>query len=173
MENFSKEELKNERWKPIFGYDGMYEVSDLGRVRSKKYGDWRVLRERKQNYGYLQVALCKEGKIKWLSIHRLVADAFINNDNLFNDQVNHKDENKENNRASNLEWCTAQYNMTYNDIHHRRRRRTKQTDFKDIYNPNLTYEQNIEVFRANGVECSIVTLWKLRKDLGLVKHKQN
>ena len=38
MENFSKEELKNEMWKPIFGYDGMYEVSDLGRVRSKKYG---------------------------------------------------------------------------------------------------------------------------------------
>lgn len=170
---FTEKELDSEKWKDIDGYDGMYQVSDLGRVRSRYSGEWRVLSPRMDSNGYLFIGLRKGGKRKECRVHRLVAQAFIPNDDESKNQVNHIDESKQNNRVSNLEYCTAQYNMTYNNLHHRRRRRTKQTDFKYLYDPNLTYKQNLEVFRANGVNCSIVTLWKLRKDLGLVKHKAN
>lgn len=176
MENFSKTELKNEKWKDIDGYNGAYQVSDLGRVRSKKYGRWKVLRARKNTNGYLSLMLCKNGNAKRFSVHRLVADAFIANDNIFNTEVNHKDENKQNNRVSNLEWCDRQYNMTYNGLRYRSKHhhpKYKQTKIKDIYDPNLTYDQNIEVLMANGIECSTFTLWKLRQDLGLIKNNSN
>lgn len=166
-------ELKNEKWKDIFGYDGMYQVSSLGRVRSKKYGYWKVLGQRNTNWGYLQVALCKENKVKRFSVHRLVAQAFIPNDDNSKTQINHIDECKQNNRVSNLEYCTASYNMTYNDIHHRRwinRNDYKQDKIAKLYDPNLTYTENIEIFRAHGVECCKSTLQRLRNDLGLTKH---
>lgn len=179
IENFSKEELNNEQWKDIFGYDGAYQVSDLGRVRSKKYGKTMIRRASKDKDGYLFIGLWKDGKQKTVKVHRLVAQAFIHNDNIFNNEVNHKDENKENNRVDNLEWCTSQYNKTYNNLHNRRKppkpyihHRPKQNKLKDLYNTNLTYEQNIELFKTNGIECSEDTIWKLRRDLGLTrKHK--
>ena len=79
MEKFSKEELDSERWKDIDGYDGAYQVSSLGRVRSHKSGEWRARRASKDKDGYLQVALCKDGKEKNYKVHRLVAQAFIEN----------------------------------------------------------------------------------------------
>ena len=161
-------ELKNEKWKPIFGYDGMYEVSDLGRVRSLKFGKVKVLRARKRRDGYLNVNLCKDGEQKSVLVHRLVASAFIPNDNIFNNEINHKDENKENNRASNLEWCDSRYNKRYNDLHYRRI--TKRTKVKGLYNPDLTYDQNLEIFRANGIPCSRDIIKRLRRDLNLEPH---
>ena len=178
MEEFSKTELAHERWKPIFGYDGMYEVSSLGRVRSLKYGKTRVLRASKNNSGYLIVALCKNSKRKSVYVHRLVAQAFIENDNIFNTEINHINEDKTDNKVSNLEYCDRQYNMTYNGLQQRRtanyhRSNYKLDKIKNLYRPDLSIKQNLEIFKANGVNCSIVTLWKLRKDLGLVKHKAN
>ena len=82
-------ELKNEKWKDIFGYDGAYQVSDLGRVRSLKFGKTRVLRPVKLKSGYLFVNLSKNGKEKMGYIHQLVARHFIENDNIFNTEVNH------------------------------------------------------------------------------------
>ena len=117
---YTEKELHQERWKPIFGYDGMYEVSDLGRVRSRKRGEWKVMSAKKRRDGYFSVNLCKDGKQKTVKIHRLVAQAFIPNDNIFNTEVNHIDECKQNNRVSNIEWCDRRYNNTYNEIHHRR-----------------------------------------------------
>lgn len=168
MEEFSKEELKNEKWKDIFGYDGMYQVSDLGRVRSKKYGDWRVMKAYDTGGGYLQVQLNNGGKRNATLVHRLVAQAFIENYNIFNDQVNHKDENKQNNRVSNLEWCTAQYNNTYNDIHHRRKSCKPVRDkIKELYRPELSIDENLKVFKEQGIKCSKKTIVNLRKDLNL------
>ena len=167
MKEFTDTELAQEQWRDIDGYDGMYQVSDLGRVRSRYSGEWRVLRPGKHRQGYLQVALCQDGKQKTVKIHRLVAQAFIPNDNIFNTQINHRNEDKEDNKVSNLEYCDAQYNLTYNDLHHRRN--TKRRKIKDLYNPNLTYEQNLEIFRANGIECGEKTLWRLRNDIGLTK----
>ena len=114
-----------EEWKPIRKYKGFYEVSNLGRVRSlprdTKFGKrqklvkGQILKPIERN-GYLYACLCKHNKRTRYAIHRLVADAFIPNyDNL--PQVNHRDENKANNRVENLEWCTADYNNRYSDIY--------------------------------------------------------
>ena len=161
--------MENEKWKPVFGYDGIYEVSDLGRVRSRYSGEWKVMTPSKTGSGYLKVILCKDKQKKQRMVHRLVADAFVENDSIFNDQVNHRNEIKTDNRSSNLEWCTQRYNNTYNDIHHRRK--TKRRKVKDLYNPNLTYDQNLEIFRAHGVECSTKVISDIRKGLNLKQPK--
>ena len=103
---------EEEIWCPIKGYEGIYEVSDQGRVRSLKFGKERILKQGRNPEGYLLVCLCKNGEHKAYKVHRLVAQTFIPNpDNL--PQVNHKDENKENNSVHNLEWCTNKYNSNY------------------------------------------------------------
>ena len=166
-------ELENEKWKAIEGYDGLYEVSSLGRVRSLKFGKVRVLRPGKTNKGYLTVSLFKDKKKKSVYVHRLVADAFIPNDDESKIYINHIDECKQNNRVSNLEYCTAQYNLTYNNIRRRcRENNSKRYQIKPLYDPNLSYRQNIEIFRANGIECCEWTVKQLRKDLGLSKPRK-
>lgn len=115
-----------EIWKDIRGYEGIYQVSNLGRVRSlDRHVDykWRdkvvtklfkgkVLRLSYTSDGYLMIYLRKDGEDKYYAVHRLVAQAFIPNpsDLPF---VNHKDECKDNNQVDNLEWCTHIYNCNY------------------------------------------------------------
>lgn len=147
---FTDTELEREQWRDISGYEGMYQVSDLGRVRSHKSGEWKVLRPGNVR-GYLQVVLSKGGKCKNYKVHRLVAQAFIENDDETKIYINHRDECKQNNRFWNLEYCTAQYNSTYNDLHHRRI--TKRNKIIPLYNPELSIYDNIELFRANGIDC--------------------
>ena len=113
----------DEVWKPVKGYEGLYEVSNMGRVKSLERTVWdnrgcyrtvpeKILRGRKNNCDYLQVHLYRDGKAKWHSIHRLVAQAFLENpQNL--PEVNHIDEVRDNNIASNLEWCSRLYNIEY------------------------------------------------------------
>ena len=113
----------DEIWKDIKDYEGLYQVSNWGRVKSfdtykkGKNGSIRfykgkILKLKTNKDGYSQIGLWKNGKRKYFLVHRLVAEAFISNtDNL--PCVNHKDENKQNNVVSNLEWCSAQYNNTY------------------------------------------------------------
>lgn len=104
--------MKKEIWKYIKGYEGLYQVSNFGRVKSIKFGKERILKTFKNTRGYLQVNLCKNGKVKNYKVHRLVAEAFLDNtDNL--PEVNHKDENKLNNNAENLEWCSAKHNSNF------------------------------------------------------------
>ena len=99
-----------EDWKDIPGYEGLYVVSNNGRVKNVRSG--RVLRGIVNNLGYIMVGLSKSGKVKMISVHRLVAEAFIENpDNLR--EVNHKDEDKSNNIVDNLEWCDRKYNINY------------------------------------------------------------
>lgn len=100
----------NEIWKDIKGYEGIYQISDLGRVLNVKRGTLRKPSQDKD--GYLQLSLSKNGKREYLKVHRLVAQAFINNPSEL-PFVNHLDENKKNNSVSNLEWCTQEYNNTY------------------------------------------------------------
>lgn len=166
--NYTDTELEREQWKPIFGYDGMYEVSNLGRVRSLKYGKTRVLKSEKNWSGYLRVRLSKDSKVNNYSVHRLVAQAFVHNDNVFNNEVNHIDEDKTNNRATNLEWCDRQYNNTYNGLRYRRPKPV-QDKIRSLYDPELSIKHNLKLFKANDIECSRDTLWRLRKDLGLIK----
>ncbi len=113
-----------EEWRDIAGYEGLYQVSNHGRIRSldryvphrtfgTKFCQGHVMVAHKTNSGYLAVNLCKDNKYKTYDIHRLVAMAFIPKPEADKDQINHKDENKENNAAGNLEWCTCSYNNTY------------------------------------------------------------
>ena len=104
-----------EIWKDIEGYEGLYQVSNLGRVKSLKVSKIKSERIRKsyqQSSGYISIVLCKNGKVTNHKIHRLVANAFIDNpDNL--PEVNHMDEDKTNNCVDNLEWCDSSYNKNY------------------------------------------------------------
>lgn len=109
-------------WKPISGFEGLYEVSNHGDVRSltryikhdyfmqKRKG--MTIRQSTSKTGYKRVTLTKNGKPHYFNVHRLVAQAFIPNPNNFS-QVNHKNENKNDNRVGNLEWCTQAYNNAY------------------------------------------------------------
>ena len=100
--------MNREVWKLIDGYDYPYEISDRGRVRGVR----GLMKPYDNGYGYLVVELREDGKRKHLRAHRLVAKAFLpNTGNL--PEVNHKDENKHNNEATNLEWCTSGYNKRY------------------------------------------------------------
>ena len=101
-----------ETWKSIAGFEGLYEVSNQGRVKSLKYGKERILKPRKNACGYLHVGLHKDGHEKTVKIHRLVAEAFIPNPNNL-ETVNHKDEVKTNNVADNLEWMSQKDNNNY------------------------------------------------------------
>lgn len=104
-----------EVWKDIEGFEGKYQVSNLGNVKSLNYrnqGYSQNLVPKKNNQGYLWVELRRNGESKCCLIHRLVADAFI--ENLKNYPIiNHKDENPLNNAVDNLEWCDISYNVIY------------------------------------------------------------
>lgn len=112
----------DERWNPVKGYENRYEISDRGRVRSLKNG--LVMKPIKRQHGYLGVMLYGNGGhptrgCKTLSIHRLVAEAFVPNPYGL-PEVNHIDENKQNNSASNLEWVSHRMNCTVGTVQKRR-----------------------------------------------------
>ncbi|MGM0807539.1 MAG: NUMOD4 domain-containing protein [Bacillota bacterium] len=124
-----------EEWKDIKGYEGVYQVSNLGRVKSlprhiSRYNDngylvkEKVLKQMIHTGGYLQVGLRKNGKTTCKFVHRLVGEAFILNLNQL-PQINHKDEDKTNNKVSNLEWC----DNTYNNIYGTKIERQKQSEY--------------------------------------------
>ena len=104
-----------EEWRDIKGFEGKYQISNLGNVKSLNYnntGKPNLLKPTKLANGYLQVSLCKNGKRIGKLVHVLVSEAFIPNPFEL-PQINHKDENKENNCVDNLEWCDAKYNINY------------------------------------------------------------
>ena len=108
-----------EKWKDIKNYEGLYQISNLGRVKRIKFinkmaiiNREKILKNIKNNHDYYIVRLCKNNKCKIYQVHRLVAEAFIPNPNNL-PQVNHKDENKLNNNINNLEWCSSKYNCNY------------------------------------------------------------
>lgn len=101
-----------EIWKDIPGYEELYQISNLGRVRSYKLGYKFCDRLVYKHKGYIRTALCKNNRCIHFYVHRLVAQVFLPNpDNL--PEVNHKDGNKTNNCVDNLEWCTRQENMNH------------------------------------------------------------
>lgn len=111
--------MTEEIWRPVVGYEGLYEVSSYGRVRSldryvnnNSFWKGRILKLSDDGRGYLRAHLCLNNKIKNFLVHRLVAQAFIPNPDNF-PQVNHIDEDKSNNCVDNLEWCSIEYNNNY------------------------------------------------------------
>ena len=164
MKEFTDTELANEQWRDIEGYDGMYQVSDIGRVRSKKSGEWKIKIGNKDNDGYLHTGLSKDGKRTTYTVHRLVANAFIPNDDESKTIINRINECKSDNRAVNLVWCDRSYNCTYNDIQFRKKN-SKRPKIKELYRPDLTNKENIAIFNEQGIKVSEWTVTQLRKDL--------
>ena len=139
----------NEIWKPVVGFEGFYEVSNYGRVKSlqrlrrNRYGvfivEEKILKQLTLTKGYLGVRLYKNNKGKTFKVHRLVAEAFIPNpDNLA--CVNHKDEIKTNNMVDNLEWCTSKYNTNYGTCNKR----------KGLNNRNNSLSKPVIQYKLNG-----------------------
>ena len=125
-----------EVWKNIKGYEGRYQISSLGKVkslkrqvkfgRSKRFVEEAILNPTDNGQGYKIVGLRKDGKRKNFYVHRLVAETFIPN-TLGLEYVNHIDFNKSNNCINNLEWCTQKDNVNYSKEHMRKPHNTSIT----------------------------------------------
>lgn len=107
-----------EVWKEVYGFNVLYEISNLGRVRTKYSpggfytGEYVYLSPSDNGHGYQRFNWSTGKTNQTVYVHKLVAQAFIPNPNGY-DEVNHKDENKSNNASSNLEWCSHRYNAAY------------------------------------------------------------
>ena len=103
--------MTEEIWKPIKGYENIYEISNFGRIKSLLFKKKRFLKTRIHPSGYELINL----KGKTFRVHYLVAQAFIPNFKNYQ-EINHKDENKQNNKVDNLEWCSRKYNCNYGTL---------------------------------------------------------
>ena len=134
--------MEYEKWLPITGYEGLYEVSNTGKIKSlgryKSFGnrgskvwmDEKILIPRKDKYGYCIVQLCKNGKKKFAKVHRLVATAFVDNPKS-KPFVDHINTIKNDNRVENLRWVTSKENSN-NPITLKRNRKLKHNKRKVI-----------------------------------------
>lgn len=147
----SLEDLKNEEWRDVSEYKGYYLISNYGRVKRLPYSvihrnkdgslsrifyNERILKGSICRNGYVRVTLTKNSKNRYYYVHSLVANAFLsNNENL--PCINHKNEIKSDNRVCNIEWCTYQYNNTYNNLAETRKVKGKNAKIKiKLFNKN-------------------------------------
>ncbi len=175
--------IMTEIWKEIPGYEGLYEASNKGNIRSlprmirsygklKKVGNLsekeiyhhnpsKVLSQSESSDGYMRCILSINGKRKMASVHRLVAKAFVDNENN-NPVVNHIDENKKNNVPSNLEWVTVSYNNAYGtrmdrvykskgflDSVERHKKKISRCDLNGNILEN--YDSGVDAYKANNI----------------------
>lgn len=148
-----------EIWKPIIGYEGLYEVSNFGRIKSIKTN--KIMKYSKNKKGYCRISLYSKNakrKKKTYFVHRLVAEVFLLNAEKL-PFINHKDENKENNNVNNLEWCDAKYNNNYGtkNIRTIRNKKIQQLDKNNniIKNWNSIKEasETLNIKSSNIVAC--------------------
>lgn len=132
-----------EIWKDIIDFEGLYQISNYGRVKSltnkSNHNKEIIMKQKINNKGYMQLTLCKNSKQITKRVHRLVAEAFIPNPNNL-PQVNHIDENKLNNNVNNLEWCNNSYNQLHANrlgLNKRRLERVKEVCNKPVIQYSL------------------------------------
>lgn len=146
-----------EKWKDVNGYEGLYQVSNNGRVKRIKSG--RIL-SHNICAGYSRVILSKNNKQSAFLVHRLVAIAFIPNEYDF-PCINHKDENKQNNNMNNLEWCTHKYNSNYGTLTKRIAlareipvvQKTMGGDIIKVYKSRMQAERETGITHSNISAC--------------------
>lgn len=147
--------------KTLNGWEGIYQVSNTGKIRRLFKNKTRELKGVIKKGGYKSVLLKANGKYKCELIHRLVAKAFIPNPNDL-PQVNHKDENKLNNNIDNLEWCTAKYNSNYGT----KNERLSKTKTNNTYNmkpircieTGMVYPTLHEAGRQTGINVQNISM---------------
>lgn len=153
-----------EVWKGITGYEGIYQISNMGRVKSLERVDagghkrYEIIMESSDDrVGYQMINLSKDGKTKTFKVHRLVTLAFIENKNNL-PQVNHKDEIKHNNEVSNLEWCSHSYNINYGTcIDRGARKQSKEVYQYDLNNKFINkFKSGMDVERKLGFDQAYV-----------------
>ena len=143
-----------EEWREVYGFDILIEVSNRGNVRTKHYPgrgyrrEYRDLHPLDNGHGYLRIVLPYRGKERTVYIHQLVAEYFLPNPWGYS-EINHKDENKTNNSADNLEWCTHKYNANYGTA--KERSSAKQRRRIRCINNNIVYGSLEEAAQAVGV----------------------
>ena len=164
--------------RPVVGYEGLYEVSNTGQVRSMNYNKTGVpgllhpeVKKGKGSLPYLRVIMHKNKRQKKFLVHRLVAQAFIPNPQGL-PQVNHKDCNVQNNSVENLEWCDARYNTTYGDAKKKMietKRRTGNWGSKYIVQKmkESGYVRSVKVIYPDGREVICETQKEAAKLLGV------
>lgn len=137
------------QWRKVPGYEGLYEVSNTGEIKSLERLDGnnhkhkeRILTKQITKRGYERVVLCKDGKTKVFFVHRLVAFAFPEICGVYFDgaEVNHKNEIKTDNRPENLEWCCRLYNANYGTGN--QRNAEHRINHKDLSKPVSQYSKN-------------------------------
>lgn len=174
---FAPKKIMEEIWKDIEGYEGLYQVSNIGRVKSVRKNI--ILKSQIASNGYERVVLSVNNISKDYSVHRLVATAFISNPNNY-PIVNHKDENRTNNCVGNLEWCTQKYNVNYGTGNKRRARSQskKVLQFKPDGTFVKEWESIREIERMTGYSSGYISaccrnirktaygyLWKYKKEI--------
>lgn len=138
-----------EEWRPVKGYEGLYEVSNMGRVKSLHAPQGIILKQGTYSNGYMGANLSKDGTTNMKLVHRLVAIAFIQNPNNY-EEVNHKDGNKKNNTVDNLEWCTRSYNLKH-AYSHKLMSKNEQKKSVILYKRYGEYDSITEAAEALGV----------------------
>ena len=163
---------EKEIWKDIEGFEGLYQVSNMGRVKSLNYkmtGEERILKPVKIKNDYLQVTLSKEGKTKTYLLHRIVAKAFCEN-HMGYKEVNHKDQNKENNCANNLEFCSRKYNVNYGTRTERQAekiRGKKQSEEHVRKRIEKHYKPVFGINKVNGLIAEFSSIMEASRALGI------
>ena len=146
-----------EIFKDIEGYENLYQISNLGNVKSLGNGNSnnskeKILKPTKDKKGYLTVDLYKDGKRKIYKVHRLVAKVFIENPNNL-PQVNHKDEDKTNNAVENLEFCDAKYNINYGTRNEKISKQLMCLETGKIYTSTREVQKQLGFSHSNISRC--------------------
>ena len=165
-------ECLDEVWKDINNYEGLYQISNLGNVKSldrkvKRKNHYKtvkgiMLKKTIDATGYYVVNICKCGKSAKKNIHRLVAETFIPNPKNY-PIINHKDENKLNNCINNIEWCSYKYNNNYGTLKQRQRiikgKKIKQYDlsnkFIKVWNSSAEVQRTLNICQTNIIKCCL------------------
>lgn len=169
-----------EVWKDIEGYEGVYQVSNLGRVKRigkyrNQHTSWesnKFLKVKEGTNIYLYVDLSKDNKVKRYLVHRLVAENFINNPNNCN-EVNHKDGNKQNNNVDNLEWCTRNENLKHSLDTGLRKRKIPLEKYDYVYNEVLkgrTYRSLAKEFNVGKTKIADIIKSKKEEKNDYLEH---